>query len=121
MSAGTGPGSRSERPEVGWSRRRPWSRSRSQIGLLPKCAATLVRFRYAAHRLAADHSVGRVAAACGYVGQSHLHREVTAFTRMTPVTLAGGPGLAVSGIAWAGTWRRRGRRGWAVSPVGGRR
>lgn len=89
--------------EAGWSRKRLWSRFRSQIGLPPKHAATLVRFRHAAHRLAAGNSAVQVAAECGYVDQSHLHREVMAFTGMTPATLAGDPGLAVDDIAWAGT------------------
>ncbi|MEH6373185.1 helix-turn-helix domain-containing protein [Streptomyces sp. KLMMK] len=89
--------------EVGWSRRRLWSRFRSQIGLPPKRAATLVRFRHAAHGLAAGNSAVRVAAECGYVDQSHLHREVVAFTGMTPATLAGDPGLEVDDIAWART------------------
>ncbi|MEU7067306.1 AraC family transcriptional regulator [Streptomyces sp. NPDC046161] len=87
--------------EVGWSRRLLWSRFRSQIGLPPKRAATLVRFRHAAHRLAAGDNAVRVAAECGYVDQSHLHREVVAFTGVTPSTLAGDPGLAVDDIAWA--------------------
>lgn len=38
--------------ETGWSRKRLWSRFRSQIGLIPKRAAQLVRFDHAAHRLA---------------------------------------------------------------------
>ncbi|MCQ8773055.1 helix-turn-helix domain-containing protein [Streptomyces telluris] len=89
--------------EVGWSRRRLWSRFRSQIGLPPKRAATLVRFRHAAHRLTAGHSAAWVATECGYADQSHLHREILAFTGMTPATLAADPGLAVDDIAWAGT------------------
>ncbi|MFI2236496.1 helix-turn-helix domain-containing protein [Streptomyces chrestomyceticus] len=87
---------------VGWSRRRLWSRFRSQIGLAPKHAAMLVRFRHAAHRLTAGGGASRVAAECGYADQSHLHREVTAFTGMTPTALAGDSGLAVVDIAWAG-------------------
>jgi transcriptional regulator GlxA family with amidase domain len=39
--------------EVGWSRKRLWSRFHSQIGLPPKRAARLVRFDHAAHRLTA--------------------------------------------------------------------
>ncbi|WP_324606939.1 helix-turn-helix domain-containing protein [Streptomyces rimosus] len=89
--------------EIGWSRRRLWSRFRSQIGLPPKRAASLVRFRHAAHRLTAGDSAARVAADCGYADQSHLHREVVACTAMTPAALAGDPGLAVDDIAWADT------------------
>lgn len=88
--------------EVGWSRRRLWSRFRSQIGLPPKRAGTLVRFHHAAHHLTAGGSAARVATDCGYADQSHLHREVMAFTGMTPAALAGDPGLAVDDIAWAG-------------------
>jgi AraC-like DNA-binding protein len=87
--------------ELGWSRKRLWSRFRSQIGLPPKRAAKLVRFHHAAHRLAAGESVARVAAECGYVDQSHFHREVLAFTGMTPATLAGDPGLVVDDLAHA--------------------
>ncbi len=42
--------------EVGWSRKRLWSRFRFQLGITPKCAAQLVRFDYAAHLLAAGHA-----------------------------------------------------------------
>jgi AraC-like DNA-binding protein len=45
----------------------------------------------------------RIAADGGYVDQSHLHRDVMAFTGMTPATVAGEPWLAVDGIAWAGS------------------
>ena len=86
--------------EVGWSRKRLWSRFHSQIGLPPKRAARLVRFDHAAHRLAAGDDVARVAAAGGYADQSHLHRDVVAFTRATPATVAGEPWLAVDDIAW---------------------
>ncbi|GHF27796.1 hypothetical protein GCM10018772_61780 [Streptomyces fumanus] len=62
--------------EVGWSRKRLWSRFRSQIGLTPKHAARLVRFDHAAHLLAAGNAVAQVATESGYVDQAHLHREV---------------------------------------------
>lgn len=88
--------------EVGWSRKRLWSRFRSQIGLPPKRAATLVRFRRAAHLLTVGDNAARVATECGYVDQSHLHRDVVAFTGMTPAALAGDMGLAADDIAWAG-------------------
>ncbi|MFG3054556.1 helix-turn-helix domain-containing protein [Kitasatospora sp. NPDC048239] len=87
--------------EVGWSRKRLWSRFRSQIGLTPKQAARLVRFDHAAHRLAAGHSAALVAAETGYADQSHLHREVLDFAGVTPGAVAAAPWLAVDGVAWA--------------------
>ncbi|MBB4937824.1 AraC-like DNA-binding protein [Streptosporangium album] len=87
--------------EVGWSRKRLWSRFRSQIGLPPKRAAKLVRFDHAAHRLAAGEGAARVAVEGGYADQSHLHRDVVAFTGVTPATVASEPWLAVDDIAWS--------------------
>lgn len=86
--------------EVGWSRKRLWSRFRSQVGLTPKRAAKLVRFDYAAHRLAAGHSAALVAAESGFVDQSHLCRDVTAFAGVTPADVATAPWLAVDNVAW---------------------
>jgi AraC-like DNA-binding protein len=86
--------------EVGWSRKRLWSRFGAQLGLAPKRAATLVRFDHAAHRLVAGHEVARVAADGGYTDQSHLHREVMAFTGVTPTGLGDEPFLAVDDVAW---------------------
>jgi AraC-like DNA-binding protein len=88
--------------ETGWSRKRLWSRFRSQIGLSPKRAARLVRFDHAAHQLAAGLSAAQVAAEGGYADQSHLHRDVLTFTGATPTGLAGAPWLAVDDIAWPG-------------------
>jgi AraC-like DNA-binding protein len=87
--------------ETGWSRKRLWSRFRSQIGLTPKRASQLVRFDHAAHRLAAGHSAARVAAETGYADQSHLHRDVLAFAGVTPTAVAVAPWLAVDDVAWA--------------------
>jgi AraC-like DNA-binding protein len=81
--------------EVGWSRKRLWSRFHSQIGLPPKRAAKLVRFDHAAHRLVAGEGAARVAVEGGYADQSHLHRDVVAFSGVTPATVAGEPWLAV--------------------------
>ncbi|MCG5213800.1 hypothetical protein [Streptosporangium sp. KLBMP 9127] len=39
-----------------------------------------MRFDHAAHLLAAGHAAASVAAESGYVDQSHLYREVKAFT-----------------------------------------
>ncbi|MET9319508.1 helix-turn-helix domain-containing protein [Streptomyces sp. NPDC003038] len=95
--------------EVGWSRKRLWSRFRSQIGLPPKRAAKLVRFDHAVHRLARGEDAAGVAAEGGYVDQSHLHRDVQAFSGVTPGTVAGEPWLAVDEIAW-GTFVQDPRR-----------
>ncbi|MGV0793267.1 helix-turn-helix domain-containing protein [Mycolicibacterium sp. XJ1819] len=86
--------------QVGWSRERLWSRFRSQIGLTPKRAARLVRFDYAAHRLAAGHSPAMVAVECGFVDQSHLYRDVMEFAGVTPTAVGAAPWLAVDDIAW---------------------
>ncbi|WP_217553542.1 helix-turn-helix domain-containing protein [Streptomyces sp. GbtcB6] len=87
--------------EAGWSRKRLWSRFRSQTGLTPKRAAQLIRFDHAAHRLAAGHGAARVAAEIGYVDQSHLHRDVRAFAGVTPAAVSHAPWLAVDDVAWA--------------------
>jgi AraC-like DNA-binding protein len=86
--------------EIGWSGKRLWERFGSQIGLPPKRAARLVRFDHAVHRLAAGESAARVAADSGYADQSHLHRDVLAFTGATPATVAGEQWLEVDGVAW---------------------
>jgi AraC-like DNA-binding protein len=86
--------------EVGWSRKRLWSRFRSQLGITPKRAARLVRFDHAAHLLAAGHAAASVAAESGYVDQSHLHREVKAFVGLTPAAVAVAPWLAIDDVAW---------------------
>ena len=86
--------------EIGWSRKRLWSRFRAQIGLPPKQAARLVRFDHAAHRLGAGDGAARVAADGGYVDQSHLHRDVLAFSGVTPTAMADQVWLAVDEAAW---------------------
>lgn len=86
--------------EVGWSRKRLWSRFRSQVGLPPKRAAQLVRFDRAVHRLVAGDAPARVAAEGGYADQSHLHRDVRSFAGVTPSAVAREPWLAVDDLAW---------------------
>ncbi|MFI7704050.1 helix-turn-helix domain-containing protein [Nonomuraea sp. NPDC049480] len=86
--------------EVGWSRKRLWSRFRSQLGITPKRAARLVRFDHAAHLLAVGHAAAGVAAHSGYVDQSHLHREVKTFAGITPTAVAAAPWLAIDDVAW---------------------
>ena len=91
--------------EVGWSRKRLWSRFRSQLGISPKRAARLVRFDHAAHLLAAGHAAAGVATESGYVDQSHLHREVRTFAGLTPAAVAVAPWLAIDDVAWPSTAR----------------
>ncbi|MFI6991722.1 helix-turn-helix domain-containing protein [Nonomuraea wenchangensis] len=86
--------------EVGWSRKRLWSRFRSQLGITPKRAAQLVRFDHAAHLLAAGNAAASVATESGYVDQSHLHREVKTFAGLTPTAVAAAPWLAIDEVAW---------------------
>jgi AraC-like DNA-binding protein len=92
--------------EVGWSRKRLWSRYRSQVGITPKRAAQLIRFDHAAHRLAAGQSAALVAAETGYADQSHLHRDCLSFAGVTPTALAVAPWLAVDDVAWAADQQR---------------
>jgi AraC-like DNA-binding protein len=94
--------------ELGWSRKRLWSRFQSQIGLPPKRAAKLVRFDHAVHGLVAGQGAAGVAADGGYTDQSHLHRDVVAFTGLTPATVVSEPFLAVDDVAWG--WPKRTRR-----------
>ncbi|ALO05952.1 Transcriptional regulator, AraC family protein [Streptomyces venezuelae] len=86
--------------ELGWSRKRLWTRFHSHIGMPPKSAAKLVRFDHAVHRLVAGEGVAQVAADSGYYDQSHLHRDVMAFTGTTPATVQGEPFLTVDERAW---------------------
>jgi AraC-like DNA-binding protein len=92
--------------ELGWSRKRLWTRFRSQLGLPPKSAARLVRFDHAVHALVAGHEPAAVAADGGYADQSHLHRDVVAYTGVTPMAVVGEPFLAVDEVAWGWPGRR---------------
>ncbi|MGW4071692.1 helix-turn-helix domain-containing protein [Nocardia grenadensis] len=71
----------------GWSRKRLWARFHAQIGLTPKRAAMLVRFRHAVDGLVAGGSAADIAACCGYTDQSHLGRDMSSFIGVTPATL----------------------------------
>lgn len=86
--------------ELGWSRKRLWSRFHAHIGMAPKRAATLVRFDHAVHRMVAGEGAALAAAAGGYCDQSHLHRDVKAFTGATPATVVDEPFLRVDDRAW---------------------
>uniref|UniRef100_A0AAU3GRP1 Helix-turn-helix domain-containing protein n=1 Tax=Streptomyces sp. NBC_01401 TaxID=2903854 RepID=A0AAU3GRP1_9ACTN len=86
--------------ELGWSRKRLWSRFHSHLGIPPKSAAKLVRFDHAVHRMTAGEGAAQVAAEGGYYDQPHLHRDIMAFTGKTPVTVLGEPFLTVDDRAW---------------------
>ncbi|WP_246023312.1 AraC family transcriptional regulator [Nocardia yunnanensis] len=73
---------------VGWSHKRLWGRFEAQIGLTPKRAAMLVRFRSAVDELLAGRPAAEVAVACGYADQAHLCRDVSIFTEATPGSLS---------------------------------
>ncbi|MGE3289589.1 MAG: helix-turn-helix domain-containing protein [Pseudonocardia sp.] len=71
--------------EVGWSRRRLLRRFTGQIGLRPKTAARVLRFRHAVDLLAAGgHSVADVAALTGHADHSHMVREFRALAGCPP-------------------------------------
>lgn len=86
--------------KVGWSRKRLWSRFQSQLGLRPKRAAMLVRFDHAVHRLVAGDDPAAAAADSGYTDQSHLHRDVLAFSGVTPAKVVCEPFLTIDDVAW---------------------
>ncbi len=86
--------------ELGWSRKRLWSRFHAHLGMAPKHAAKLVRFDHAVHRMVAGHGAARVAADSGYCDQSHLHRDVRAFAGATPAAVVDEPFLTVDARAW---------------------
>jgi AraC-like DNA-binding protein len=71
--------------EVGWSHRHLISRFRSQVGLAPKSAARVLRFRRLLARLEApDSGLAELAYECGYADQSHLNRDFLGFAGTTP-------------------------------------
>jgi AraC-like DNA-binding protein len=82
--------------ELGWSRRHLSVRFRTEVGLPPKTVARLLRFQRAqalAQRAGRRwDGWARLAAECGYHDQSHLIRDVRAFTGSTPTALRASTG-----------------------------
>ena len=69
--------------QVGWSDRHLARQFSIEIGLTPKTAARVIRFDRA-RRLLPHHAGAEVAVRCGYADQSHLVRDFTAFTGLSP-------------------------------------
>lgn len=77
------------------------TRFRREFGLSPRDAARVMRLERAVDALRADPSVGlaRLAVACGWHDQPHMHRDVRRLTGRTPAGLRaavmpGGAGIA---------------------------
>jgi AraC-like DNA-binding protein len=72
--------------ELGWSRRHFGARFREHVGLAPKAAARLLRFRRAVALLERDDGarLAEIAQACGYYDQAHLNRDFRAFAGRSP-------------------------------------
>lgn len=80
---------------TGWSRRHLLTRFTAQVGLAPKAAARVLRFRRAAELLVplradgapsvpAPTRIADVAATCGYADHAHLVREFRSLAGCTP-------------------------------------
>ena len=72
--------------ELGWSRRHFGARFREHVGLAPKAAARLLRFRRAVGLLERDDGarLAEIAQACGYYDQAHLNRDFRAYAGRSP-------------------------------------
>jgi AraC-like DNA-binding protein len=72
--------------ELGWSRRHFGERFRAHVGMAPKPAARILRFRRALALLERDDGarMGDIALDCGYYDQAHLNRDFRAFAGSAP-------------------------------------
>jgi AraC-like DNA-binding protein len=72
--------------ELGWSRRHFGARFREHVGLAPKPAARVLRFRRAVELLERDDGarLAEIAQDCGYYDQAHLNRDFRAFAGSSP-------------------------------------
>ncbi|KRQ18369.1 MULTISPECIES: AraC family transcriptional regulator [Mycobacteroides] len=76
--------------EIGWSRARLARRFRSQVGLTPKAAARVLRFRRAMTLSAPGHrSLSSIALACSYFDQAHFNRDFRMLAGCSPREWAG--------------------------------
>jgi AraC-like DNA-binding protein len=72
--------------ELGWSRRHFGERFREHVGLAPKPAARVLRFRRVLELLERDDGarLAEIAHDCGYYDQAHLNRDFRAFAGSAP-------------------------------------
>jgi AraC-like DNA-binding protein len=72
--------------ELGWSRRYFGARFREHVGLAPKPAARVLRFRRAVELIERDDgtNLAAIAQSCGYYDQPHLNRDFRAFAGSSP-------------------------------------
>jgi AraC-like DNA-binding protein len=72
--------------ELGWSRRHFGTRFREHVGLAPKPAARVLRFRRAVALLERDDGarLAEIAQDCGYYDQAHFNRDFRAFAGSSP-------------------------------------
>jgi AraC-like DNA-binding protein len=72
--------------ELGWSRRHFGARFREHVGLAPKPAARVLRFRRAVALIERDDGtrLAEIAQDCGYYDQAHLNRDFRAFAGSSP-------------------------------------
>jgi AraC-like DNA-binding protein len=77
--------------EIGWSRRHFTARFRHHVGLAPKAAARVLRFRHALELLSHSDApnISAVAASSGYADHSHLVRDFHDLAGSTPSALLG--------------------------------
>jgi len=94
--------------ELGMSRRHLTASFHEQIGLSPKKAARLLRF--AGVRDEMQHAPVRwaeLAQECGYVDQSHLHRDFRDFAASTPTAFLGSRASRTDSAAHEPSFRTR--------------
>ncbi|WTW92722.1 helix-turn-helix domain-containing protein [Streptomycetaceae bacterium NBC_01309] len=74
--------------ETGWSRRHLTAHFRREVGLPPKAAARLLRFRHAVGLLGrpAPPGLATLAEVCGYYDQAHLNRDFRDLAGCTPTS-----------------------------------
>jgi AraC-like DNA-binding protein len=72
--------------ELGWSRRHFGAQFREHVGLAPKPAARVLRFRRAVGLIERDDGarLAEIAQDCGYYDQAHLNRDFRAFAGSSP-------------------------------------